>query len=66
MASNVPPATSSSPLLPQEQALLETYFTSLSEFAYEKAKDYVVSRKNVKPTSPYSVNLPMRRLKTMW
>ena len=44
MASNIPPATSSSPLLPQEQALLETYFTSLSEFAYEKAKDHVVSK----------------------
>ena len=43
MATNIPSATSSSPLLPQEQALLETYFTSLSEFSYDKAKDYVVS-----------------------
>lgn len=58
MATSVQSATitsSSSPLLPQEQALLENYFTSLSDFAYEKAKDYVDREKDGRRTPPGSM-----------
>ncbi|XP_072029268.1 KICSTOR subunit 2-like [Amphiura filiformis] len=55
MATNIPSASSSSPLLPQEQALLETYFTSLSEFAYDKAKDYMDREKDGRRTPPGSM-----------
>ena len=35
--------TSSVPPVSKEQAFLETYFLSLSKFAYDKAKDLTVS-----------------------